>query len=268
MTSLPSLPSLFFELMEELKSPQARTEKIASIIGRDVAMTAKILQLVNSAFFGLPQRITDLKRAVAYLGFDTIHSLALSIRVFSQFDQEMFRPFSLETLWNHSLSTASTARAITRAEARGQKAADDAFAAGLLHDVGRLVLAANLPGLYRQAVAMMQDGEVHLWEAEYQVLKVTHAEVGAYLLGLWGLPDSIVESAAFHHCPDKCVGQTFAPITAVHVAEYLDKGENGSDSNPSRAEVDIAYLTRLGLTERLPIWEAECKRSLPGEGSR
>ena len=262
MTSLPSVPSLFSELMEELKSPNARTSRLADIIAKDVAMTAKILQLVNSAFFGLPQRITDLQRAVAYLGFETIHTLALSLGIFSQFDAKRQKHISLQELWDHSLSTASLAQTIARTQTSDQKAGNDAFVAGLLHDIGRLVLAANCVDAFSQAVAMAREQRISLWKAEYEVLKVTHAEIGAYLLGLWGLPDAIVESTAFHHCPNNWPGETFSTVTAVHIADALERQKASPDTALPGAEFDLAYISRLGLADRLAEWKLQPEATL------
>ncbi len=143
--SLPSLPSIYVELTEALQSPDASTKQIAEIISKDVAMTAKILQLVNSAFFGLRERVSNPAQATTLLGLETIRALALSVNVFCQFDEKELPDFSLSELWSHSLTVGTLAKAICKSNSRESKMCDEALVAGFLHDAGTLVLAANLP---------------------------------------------------------------------------------------------------------------------------
>lgn len=262
MKELPSLPSLFLEVVEALKSPDVSIQKVSQLIARDVGMTAKILQLVNSAFFGQRRRVDDLARAVSLLGFDTIKTLVLSLHIFSQCEQTKFKDLSINTLWDHSFTTGALARVIARAEKQAQHVTDAAFTAGLLHDCGKLVLATNLPDSYGTVLALVRDQRLPFWKAEGEILGVTHAEVGAYLLGIWGLPEPIVETLAFHHRPAHCLEQTFGPLTAVHVAEGLEHEHVDTDSPP--ASVDLDYLARLGLSDRLPLWREHCSTLLQG----
>jgi HD-like signal output (HDOD) protein len=129
--------------------------------------------------------------------------------------------------------------------------------AGLLHDLGQLVLATNLPDLYRTALVEAQAHGTTVWAAERALLGTTHAEVGAYLLGLWGLPDPIVEALAFHHCPSACPDQRLSPLTAVHIANALVHTEDSTEAGGSSAALDSAYVAQLGLTERLSTWRPQ-----------
>jgi len=147
--SLPSLPSLYLEIMEELQSANTSFQKVGEIIAKDVGMTAKILQMVNSAFFGLYRRISKPQEAVSLLGFETIKSLVLTAKIFSQFDQKKLVEFSLDELWTHSMLTGLFAKTISQTESNMGEGSDDAYLAGLLHDLGKLVLAQNLSDLYR-----------------------------------------------------------------------------------------------------------------------
>lgn len=207
LKSLPSLPALYKELMDEIHSGDASLKKIARIISKDMAMVTKILQLVNSAFFGLRTTVSNPEQAVALLGSETIRSLVLSMQAFSQFDGAALPGFSLEALWQHGLKTSGYAKAIARLEQFPQPVMDDAFTAGLLHDVGMLVLASNLSADYKRVLAIQQDRGISDWQAEQEVFGVTHAEVGAYLLGIWGVGEAIVEAVAYHHRPSAC-GET------------------------------------------------------------
>ncbi len=256
--TLPSLPALYRELMEELRSPDASIEKTARIISKDMGMTTKILQLVNSPFFGLRTHIANPVKAVAFLGLERIKSLVLSMQVFAQFQESRHPFFSLEVLWRHGLVTGTYASAIATAEQAPQDLIDATFTAGLLHDLGILILSTNLPNRYMDALALMQDRGITEWEAESEVLGASHAEVGSYLLGTWGLSNAIVEAVAFHHDPMRSVSQPFSPLAAVHVANALVEHEEASDMGGAPTPVDADYLASCGLTDRLPTWRTFC----------
>ena len=200
MKSLPSLPWLYGEIMRELQSPNASIAKIAEIISQDPGMTAKILQLVNSPFFAIRRQIRDMTSAVAFLGLNTVQWLALSVQAFAQFETSRMLDFSVEQVWRHSLTVAAIARGIACLE-YDKTMADDAFCAGLLHDIGMMILASNLPKQYGEVIARQKSKGTFRSEIELELLGSTHAEVGAYLLGLWGLPDAIVQAVALHHRP-------------------------------------------------------------------
>ena len=179
---LPSLPRIYADLTAALESPNCGSAEIADVVCRDPALAAKVLQLVNSSFFGLPRKMTALPQAVAYLGVATVRSLVLSTEAMS-----LFRPaaraagLDVDGLSARAVATATEATRLAAPEYRS-----DAFTAGLLSDVGLLLLAAKAPEL------LQRD------EAE---LDFTHGAAGAYLLGLWGLPLGVVEAVAFHHEP-------------------------------------------------------------------
>ena len=177
---LPSLPRIYSDLTAALESPNCGAEQIADIVCRDPALAAKILQLVNSSFFGLPRQVTALPQAVAYLGVTTLRSLVLSTEAMS-----LFRPAARAAgLDVDALSDRADASATEAARLADPDCRADAFTAGLLSDIGLLLLAAKAPDLLRRD------------ESE---LGFTHGALGAYLLGLWGLAPGIVEAVAFHH---------------------------------------------------------------------
>ncbi len=260
MESLPSLPSLYLELMRELESSETSIKKVGEIISKDMGMTSKMLQLVNSAFFGLRQQVSNPAQAVSFLGLDTIKALVPSFHVFSQFDQARSSNPFLNGLWDHSMAVGTYAKQIAQAENQEEKVTANAFAAGLLHDSGKLVLAANLREKYFQIQSEARDKKIPLIEAEQKTLgaDVTHARVGAYLLGLWGLPDPIVEAVAFHHCPRQCLGQSFTPLTAVHTANAFEHAARTENDKEVVSSLDLDYLMALGLGERVPTWQKNC----------
>lgn len=264
LKNLPSLPALYKELMDEIHSGDASLKKIAKIISKDMAMVTKILQLVNSAFFGLRTTVSNSEQAVALLGSDTIRSLVLSMQAFSQFDAKALPGFSLEALWQHGLKTSGYAKAIAKEERAPQTMIDDAFTAGLLHDIGMLVLASNLPDGYQQVLGLQKDKGLLDWQAEQEVFGVTHAEVGAYLLGLWGVGEAIVEAVAYHHRPSACDELAFSPLTAVHVANVLADQEASVNSSGASVQLDEAYIEKVGKLGQVASWSAICTASDSG----
>jgi HD-like signal output (HDOD) protein len=267
MNSLPSLPSLYAEVMQELQSPDGSLQKVGQIISKDVGMSAKILQLVNSAFFGLRRHVSSPSEAAVFLGVDTVRALVLSVNIFSQFDRTKLKNFSIDRLWTHSNVTGVLAKHIAKAEGAEPKTVDHAFTAGLLHDVGKLVLAANLPDQYSQTLALARAQKMPLSEVERETLGATHAEVGAYLLGLWGLPDPIVEAVAYHAHPRRCPDHKFSPLTAVHVANALEHEARVINADEVAPAWEREYLSELGLTHRLDAWR-DIGRAVLQEGEK
>lgn len=252
LTTLPSIPSVYRELSQALQNPTTSPNDVAAIIKKDTAMSAKMLQLVNSAFFGLRQRITTPDQAVLYLGLDTVKALALSARVFAQFDTSRVPSFSIEALSNHSLATGLLAQRIVEAENQ-PSVASDAFLAGLLHDIGKLILVATLSEQYEMVLRLCQEDQIAECKAEREVFEVTHAEVGGYLLWLWGFDESIVEAVAFHHEPSRSSHSGLSALTAVHAANALEGERHGPCSDTT---LDLDYLARLNLESRPPMWRA------------
>ena len=254
MQQLPSQPTLYAEVRREAESKTASLKAIGAIISKDLGMTAKILQLVNSAYFGFYGKVATAEQAVNLLGVDTVQALVLTTHAFSHFASIQGSEFNIGLLWEASTQTGAIARAIAKAERAPTLMVDEAYTAGMLHDVGMLVLAANLQSRYDVILKTAHERGVLLWEAERQELGTTHADVGAYLLGLWGLGDSIVEAVAFHHRPSDCVGKTFSPLTAVHVANVLQQELSQQATGDVPSQIDTTYLDSLHMADRLPRW--------------
>ena len=265
--NLPSLPTAYVELLEELKSDEPSIPRAAQIISRDVAMTAKILQLANSAFFAFRTRVTSPVRAVTLLGLRTTKDLVLSAQVFSEFDTSKVPGFSIEALIAHCVAVAAYAKAIAGAEAHDRRLVDDAFLAGMLHDLGKLALADRLAERYCSVMELVHQQGITAEQAERDVLGASHAEVGAYLLGFWGLPDPVVEALAFHHDPLRSANPRFAPLTAVHSANaihHLLSAEQGHRKAWAAPPVSNPYLEEIGLARRCNAWIELC-RAVPLE---
>ena len=254
--SLPSLPSIYRQLVTELESDDPSLDRVGELISSDVAMTAKTLQLVNSSFFGLPQHVTDPKHAAALLGLNILQPLVLSAKVFTELHTP-HSPVNLETLMSHSLEVAVVAREIASSESACKAVCDDAFLAGVLHDVGKLILGSRMPEAMAESIKLAEHEGLPRWEAERQVFGTTHGEVGAYLLGLWGLPMQIVEAVALHHFPHESSESYFSPLTAVHAANTITR----EDLADAAALWDEEYLDRLSLWQNRDQW-----RELSAEG--
>ena len=251
MGSFPSLPATYLEVLKQLESPGASVQSISDVIATDLAVTAKLLQMVNSAFFGLPQKLTNPFEAVAILGVDTVKSLVLGIQVFAHFDKLKRSKFSMDELWAHSMKVANSAKRIALAETQDQQMADEAFTAGLMHDIGKLVLASNLAERYNTVLESAQSNKIPLWKAETESFGASHADIGAYLLGLWGMPITMLEATGLHHHPLQCFTKCFSSLTAVHVANAFESAQDGGSVTP---QVDLEYLTEIGLEDRLDFW--------------
>jgi len=180
MQSIPSVPPLYIELTNCLKSKDASIEKAAAIIQKDMGMSAKVLQLANSGLFGASGRIGSAAEAVTFLGLDTIRTLLLTLHAFSEFQPGGASNFSMQSLWSHSMATGALAERIIQSMPSGAPGQGHMRMIGLLHNTGRLVLAANLPESFEQAHRLAVEKEIVPWEAEREVFGATHAEVGAY----------------------------------------------------------------------------------------
>jgi HD-like signal output (HDOD) protein/CheY-like chemotaxis protein len=251
---LPALPRTYLELTKALGDSDVSLDRVAKIVEQDVAIAAKLLQLVNSAFFGLSREVTNVQAAVSYLGVDVLQSLVLSIGVFRSFeDAGMMQGFSVERFQSHAYLTAKTADALpTPKHLKGVTSL-----AALLHDVGKLVLAMKMPAHLARVLAMAREQGRPLYEVEQELIGVTHAEIGAYLLGLWGLPWPVVEAVAHHHAPTRVPEQGFDALAAVYVANILALECTPSPSGGEdlvQPSFDGDYLDSLGVSAQLAEW--------------
>jgi HD-like signal output (HDOD) protein/ActR/RegA family two-component response regulator len=253
---LPSLPRLYQAITEEMSREDVSLKRVAGIIARDVAMTAKVLQLVNSAFFGLGRRVASIEQAVSYLGIDVIRSLVVSQSAFASFESSDLAFY--QTLWQHSTMTGMLAKAIVGREANDSILQGEALQAGMLHDIGALVLAARMPEKYREVRRVAESGAGQLAVREDEVFGCDHGRVGAYLMGLWGLSDRIVEAIAYHDYPSKCSYRQFSPLTAVHAASALTLEAVGQRDLETRLDVD--YLASLGCDDKVEQWREDAER--------
>jgi putative nucleotidyltransferase with HDIG domain len=257
--SLPSLPSIYTEIVTEMQSDDPAIKKVGEIISKDLSMTAKILQMVNSAFFGLFRKINSPEQAVMMLGLETIKALVLSVKIFSEFNQKSFSWFNIDDLFNHSLAVSMYAKTIIKNENLDQGLINNSMMAGLLHDLGKLILATNFENPYRQVLAAAQSTGKNLLDLEYEAFGTSHAEIGAYLMGLWRLDNAIIEAIAFHHLPARSMTQNIGLLTAVHVGNALGHEARVPSGENTELHCDSEYLDKLEITSRIPQWRQVCR---------
>ena len=256
INQLPSLPEVYRELKEALEDPDASPQRLGDIIQRDMGMTSKILKIVNSAFFGLRRSISTPHEAVTYLGIETVKALVLVNSIFERAEPLATRHLRLEDLWRHSMDVARVAKAIALAEGAGADAAQDVFVGGILEDVGILVLASSFPEAYDRAAEVLLAEKVLLTTVEEEEFAVTHSEVGAYLLGLWGIPAPVLKIVSMHHSPHLLLDPGYSPEIAVYAADIL-VGERGGNPLFRTGWFDLTALGRLGLADRVDRWRQQ-----------
>jgi len=246
--TLPSCPRAFQEISACLRQPNASAADAARIIGRDAAMTANLMKLVNSAFFGSRRPISSVERALAYLGLDTVAALALGHSLFQNGGSSPPGGVNLENLWKHSLQTAMAARAIALVEKLPTARAEEAFLAGMLHDIGRVVYATRSIARPGQPASSNED--------TVEQVDRHHAEVGAYLLGLWGFPSHIVAAVALHHTPVLRADSDFDLTVLINIADHLSHADGAKSLEAAELGIEPGLLEGLGLSNHLPQWLA------------
>lgn len=263
VTCVRSHPTNYAAMTQALASPGTTINQIGQIVAQDVGMSARVLQLTHSGFFGTPQRFTDPVRATGLFDIETIRALYTNSNVFAPLNTTEPLPGFITRLFDHSLGVARAAREIARVETSDAQLADDAYLAGLLHDVGFLVMIEQAPAEAEEALRVSCREGLPLFESEHACFGVSHAEVGAYLTALWGLPASVVQAIRLHHSPATSVGRGFEPLSAVHVANALHNRDIGGGSVDARPLIDTEYLRRLGLANRLDAWADLCHSAWP-----
>ena len=262
MESVPVLPQLYNEIMGELQRSEPSIQKVGDIVASDVGMSAKLLQLVNSAYFGLCRHVSSPTEAVMLLGLTTIRALVLQTKIFASFEGLESSGLTPEVLSHDSVRTASLARAIAAEEGMAARENDYSFMAGMLHNLGKLVLGANFPDRYKAAVGQHRNDGVTEADAEAEQFGTTHMDVGAFLLELWGLPHPIVEAVAFYNRPSLCGSAARSPLTMVHVASVL---LHGRETAGDLQHIDTDHIERLGLSDRISAWTAAYEEWLDSE---
>ncbi len=256
ITQVPTLPTIYTQITSALQSPNSSIEDIATLVAREPAVSAKLLQMVNSPLFALRGSVTSVRDATNLLGLNRVRSLVMATCLFRQFDVSKCRSFSMSRFEATSLQVATWASAITMSETRDSHLAEMAFTAGMLHNFGVLLLAANIPILYEEVLSTALKRHVSLAYSEFQTFGATHAALGGGFLASWRIPFPIVNAVGWYPFPSSSEDTAFTPLTAVHAATAVD-----SFAQTGMYAYDHRYMEKMGLTEKMEEWCA----TLPGE---
>jgi len=215
---IPTLPVIYQKLFQKMQDPNVSVPQIAEIISQDQALTAKILHLVNSAFYGYSKEIRTISRAVVILGFQSVRSAALAISVFDFFSGEDSNQIDMTQFWKHSIACGSICK-ILAAEVRISQQ-EEAFVVGLLHDTGKLIEKRYFPADFDELVQAAQEQQMTWFDMEKALFQINHATIGKAIFRAWDFPSSVVDAVQFHHSPDSST--KFPQLTALaHLADYM-----------------------------------------------
>jgi HD-like signal output (HDOD) protein len=245
---LPTLPSMLNNINQMILNPRTSAKEVAQVISSDPALTSKVLRVVNSSFYGFPNRITTVTHAIVILGFNTVKSIVLSSTIFDVFRRTV-KPgdFDRTEFWKHSIGCGAAAKVVGRR--LNYPMLEELFIAGLLHDVGKIVMDQFLPDKFLEVLSLVRQKDILIAEAELQVLGATHADVGAWLFEKWNLSKGLVETTRCHHNPALASDNPkFSEI--IHLSDILVRairfGNGGDNKIPALSET--AWKS-LGLAE-------------------
>jgi len=243
-----------------LRTQKPSTQMIGDIISRDMGLTLKVLQLVNSGYIALNQPALESRQAVNMIGIDTIKDIADSAAVLPENNRHLFAISPLRDLWEHSLRSGQLAKEVAKAENLSQEAVAEVYLAAFLHDIGKIVLATHFTEEYAIMPSLANEDIMTQISAERQLFGSPHTDAGAFLLALWGLPNSIVLPVACHHEPNRCQDRNLmVPTAIVHIANIFEHAASAGDWQDVEDHLNIEFLDKLGLKERLLIWREASK---------
>lgn len=257
---LPSLPHLYSRITSELETEGLTAEEVGRILGEDDLIARHLLSVAGHPGLGPAARFADTASATAYLGVSRALALVLAVESYRQY---VDLADDLARAWlEHSLEVAIFAATICLEEGLDRSTIDTAFTGGLLHDLGKLVLASNLPAAYRRAVTLARAESMPQWRAEIRTIGSTHSEIGAYVAGIWGLPTEIVSVILDHHTPLVAQTSGISALTAVHVGNAISHGFAADTTTDGSAHLDLdrRYLESVGVSHQLDWWLRQCSR--------
>ena len=246
---LPTLPTMITQMIGLIDNPTTSARDVSRLISTDQALTAKILKLANSAFYGFPREISTVNHAVVVLGFETVKSLGLSVSVLERFARGGGEEstFDRQKFWEHSIACGVGARLL--AGKLRYRVQGEAFAAGILHDIGKLILSQYFSEEFAEIMKLVSEQDLYIGKAEEMVLGVTHAEIGYWLAERWNLPGQLVDTIAFHHAPGRLKKAAELP-SLIHLADFLCRRERIGDGGGRRLpSLDPAALRTFGIHE-------------------
>ncbi len=252
---LPSPPKSYWALTHALDDPESTVAGVVRIIESDPSMAAKLLQIANSAYFGSGRRISSIEPAVVLLGLDLVRTLALAAHVFQLGDG---LPGSvaaaLGRVRDHSFMVARVARVLANGAERGE----ELFTSGLLHDIGHVVVAVTQPEAFIAVEAARRAGK-RSGESERRIVGATHADIGAYLLGLWWLPSGIVEDVRYLDEPLRADPSRWETLAVLHAADRLAVAAMNPEDP---VDLDVAFLAKAGVASKIDLWRALARKEI------
>ena len=243
---LPTLPRTVLQITELINNPRSSASDLASVIADDQVLTARLLKLVNSAFYGFPQQISTVTRAVVLIGFDAIRNLLLTTSVFDLFaGKKAGSQAKLEKFWDHSMACAVGAKVIA-SHLRYEKV-EELFVAGLLHDIGKIIEMIYLPDEFAKVEALVAKENILMVQAEARRLAYTHADIGRLLAERWNLPSNLVNAISYHHNPVQA-DENSREASIVHLADIFARALNvGSGGDSKMPALDPAAWEMLQI---------------------
>jgi HD-like signal output (HDOD) protein len=259
LTSFPVLPSVFTDLMRELDNDEAAVDRTADLLKRDGGILTKVIHAANSPLFRGMAAVTDSRAALLQLGTRNVKALVLSMHIFEGYESVYFPDMPVDKLWHHSCSTARLAQEICR-PALGDEVAHEAFFSGLVHDLGCLILMENQPEAFRKLCQRAELERKPLHQAEQEAFHVTHEEISAFMLRLWGLGDPVVNAVMYHNAPWEALNATsFSPTVALYMANIFTRREEPPDRLVT-PDLDEEYLSDTGAPPIPSVNPAERRR--------
>jgi HD-like signal output (HDOD) protein len=263
LRSIPSLPQAHELLLRELKDDRTASAVVAGLVEEDPGLSLKVLHLANSPLFGRQCPVTSPVEAVMCLGTDMIAAIVLSQSLFRHY-QSLNRPeMDSSRVWTHSWETARLAREICRDKELPADTGDEAFLAGLMHEIGRFILIDNFPGPFKAACDTARQTRSPLVAGLRAAFRASPSEIGAFVLQLWGLPDAVVGAIGGLDHPEEDQPNGFTVRTALYLADHIASGKFPPDSFPVE-EWKTDYLKCIGCADQIPAWEKLFSRMTGG----
>ena len=203
ITQLHALPSVALKVLELVDNPKTSTSTLGRLIATDQALTAKVLKVANSPFYGFPKKIPTVEFAIIVLGYDALKDVVIGTSLVSSLQENSAGPLNTRAVWDHAIASGVLARRLARDF--GYRVCGEAFVGGLLHDIGISALSHHFTDEYQRIIGITRETDLTFLEAEESVLGVTHMEAGGWLAERWNLPDHLVEAVSLHHTPAKAV---------------------------------------------------------------
>jgi HD-like signal output (HDOD) protein len=250
---LPALPTIAMEVVELVDNPKTSASALGKVISTDQALTAKVLKIANSPFYGFPKKISTIDFAIIVLGFDALKEIIISISLVSSLQRKSDTYLDARTFWDHSISTGVVARRLARD--LGYRVSGEVFVGGLLHDMGISILHRYFNPEFKRIVDIVRETNLTFLEAEESVLGVTHADIGGWLAARWNLPDHLIEALSLHHVP---ANATHNPdlVAIIHCADVFVSRINEQPIEFDRGiQFDQEALARLRLTDPATLEE-------------